>query len=182
MDLECRPGKVSTLFISLCLSAAAMHAENYRSVLAEFSLWVCSCKCSGPLCEACRDLILFGLISPETCLQSLPTLPFASHDHGSGQLLNTGVSSLRLSDGSSIALDTPATRERCVRRVPHLQFKITRHIILAVLILICPLISERVKSDDYFLHSTHLCGYSALVGKAWVLVTQQVPSWPAMAT
>lgn len=49
--------------------------------------------------------MLFGPISLETRLRSLPTLPFASHDHGSGQLLNAGVSSLWLSDGGSIALD-----------------------------------------------------------------------------
>lgn len=131
-------------------------------MLAEFSLWVCSCKCSGRVCETCRDLTLFGLISLEICPQSLPTLPFASHDHGSGQLLNAGVSSPWL----SIALDTYAARESSIRRVPYLQFMITRHNTLAVrygvLIPICPLISERVRSDD-FLHSTNLCGHWAFV-------------------
>lgn len=131
MDLRCRPGNVSIPSVSLRSSAAEMRIDNHRSVLAEFSLCVCSCKCSGSLCEACCDLMLFGLISPETCLRSLPTLPFASHDHGSGQLLNAGVSSLRLSDGGSIALDTSATRESSIRRVLYLQFMNTRHIILA---------------------------------------------------
>lgn len=90
--------------VSLRSSVAEMHIDNHRSVLAEFSLCVCSCKCSGSLCEACCDLILFGLISPETCLRSLPTLPFASHDHGSGQLLNAGVSSLQLSMAAPLHL------------------------------------------------------------------------------
>lgn len=140
MDLKCRPGKVSVPFISRCLNAAEMCIDNFRSVLAGLSLWVCSCKSCGPLCVACHDLILFGLISPETCLRSLPTLPFASHDHGSGQLLNAGVSSLRLPDGGCVAIDISASRS--IRRVPYLKFLITRHIISAVhygvLILIPP--------------------------------------------
>lgn len=132
MDLKCRRGKVSTPFIPLCLSAAVIHIDNYRNILAEFSLWVCSCKCSGPPREACCDLILLGLISPEICLRSLSTLLFASHDHRSGQLLNAGVSSLQLSDGGFIALDNFATCESSLRRVQYLQFMITKHIVIAV--------------------------------------------------
>lgn len=56
-------------------------------------------KVLPPLSVAYCDLLL-GPISPET---RLPTLPFASHDHGSGQLLNAGVSAPRLSGGGSIA-------------------------------------------------------------------------------
>lgn len=84
-------------------------------------MFVCACKSFDPVSEGCGDLMLFRLISlpphpPETCLRSHPSIlftaplhPYRTNDHGSGQLLNAVVSSVLLSDSSSIAPDGTQT-------------------------------------------------------------------------
>lgn len=80
-------------------------------------MFVYVCQSFDPVFEGCGGLMLFGLISLpsfplETRLCSHPSILFTApldacctNDHGSGQLLNAVVSSLLLSDSSSIALD-----------------------------------------------------------------------------
>lgn len=76
----------------------------------------CACKSSDSVSEGYGGLMLFRLISfpsspRELSLQQSSILfpaslhPYRTNDHGSGQLLNAVVSSVLLSDSSSIALD-----------------------------------------------------------------------------
>lgn len=92
--------------------------DYHGKMLGEFNLYVCfvpvkvltlSLRVAVTWC--CLDSSSF-LLPLESCLCNNPSIlftaplhPYRANDHGSGQLLNAVVSSVLLSDSSSIALD-----------------------------------------------------------------------------